>query len=184
MAAEGESVTSAAREGIEALLLRDYRTIVDVARRKWRLDEEEALDLVHETVVRVYESFNSFDPGRGDLKAWMWGILRHVSARRPEGPVPPPPTPGEPTLPGALIAGEVLGFVRESVAALPEAYRRTVELRFYEGLELRDIARQLGVPIGTVKARLSRAPEILRQSLRVQATTAAICLDEMRRSRK
>ncbi|MBI2921858.1 MAG: hypothetical protein HYY18_12300, partial [Planctomycetes bacterium] len=77
---------------------------------------------------------------------------------------------------GDLVAEEVFRFVGASVAALPPAYRRTVEMRFFESLPVAGIARALGVPVGTVKARLSRAPDMLRQTLSVQATTARFVL--------
>jgi len=168
---------------LDALLLREYQSLVELVRRKWRLGEEDALDLVHDAIVRVYESFGTFDPAKGDFRGWVWGVLRHVSARKPE-PRPEPAKAEEVSPLADLVVDEVAGFIRASAGALPEAYRRTVELRFYGGMALGEIAKELGVPLGTVKARLARAPEMLRQSMTVQATTARLFLEQMKKKRK
>jgi RNA polymerase sigma-70 factor (ECF subfamily) len=51
------------------------------------------------------------------------------------------------------------------VSALPEGQRRAFVLRELEGLDYRDIASQLHVPIGTVRSRLARARRALRDDL-------------------
>ncbi len=58
--------------------------------------------------------------------------------------------------------------VRQAVAALPDLYRQTVLLRYYGGLSCAEVSSELGVPLGTVTKRLSRAYALLRKSLRVQ----------------
>lgn len=52
-----------------------------------------------------------------------------------------------------------------AVVALPEPYREVILLRFYAGLSCSVIADQLSLPIGTVTKRLSRAYDLLRDSL-------------------
>jgi RNA polymerase sigma factor (sigma-70 family) len=52
-----------------------------------------------------------------------------------------------------------------AVAALPEAYRRVILLRYYGGLSCAGIAEQLDMPLGTVTKTLSRAYALLRDSL-------------------
>jgi RNA polymerase sigma-70 factor (ECF subfamily) len=52
-----------------------------------------------------------------------------------------------------------------AVAALPEAYRTVILLRYYGGLSCAGIAKQLDVPLGTVTKTLSRAYAFLRDSL-------------------
>jgi RNA polymerase sigma-70 factor (ECF subfamily) len=53
--------------------------------------------------------------------------------------------------------------VRQAVASLPEEHRLVVELRFFAGATLDEIAAALGCPLGTVKSRLHHALEKLRQ---------------------
>jgi len=64
--------------------------------------------------------------------------------------------------------------VRRAVASLPEEHRLVVELRFFAGATLDEIAAALGCPLGTVKSRLHFALEKLRQmSLAVNLFTSS-----------
>ena len=164
------------------LLLREYQSLVEQVRRSRKLDEEGALDLVHDTFLRVYESFQNFDPAKGEFRGWLWGVLKHVAVRKPQPGLRPEQADDASPL-SDLVGDEVVKFVRSSVMALPESYRRTVEMRFYEGKEMAAIAKELGVPLGTVKARLSRAPEMLRQGMAVQATTARMFLERKKKGK-
>ena len=60
------------------------------------------------------------------------------------------------------VAPEELGLL-EQVAALPEAQRTAIHLHYYEGYSLREIARLLGVTVPTVKMRLKRGRDALRE---------------------
>jgi RNA polymerase sigma-70 factor (ECF subfamily) len=56
--------------------------------------------------------------------------------------------------------------MREVVAQLKPRYRRLVELRYFEEQSYEEIATELDLPLGTVKAQLFRARDILLQALR------------------
>jgi RNA polymerase sigma factor (sigma-70 family) len=56
--------------------------------------------------------------------------------------------------------------LRRAVAALPEAYRQVVLLRYYADLSCAQVAERLGLPLGTVTKTLSRAYAMLREQLR------------------
>ena len=60
-------------------------------------------------------------------------------------------------------ASEDARRVRQAVASLPEEHRLVVELRFFAGATLEEIAAALDCPLGTVKSRLHHALEKLRQ---------------------
>jgi RNA polymerase sigma-70 factor (ECF subfamily) len=53
----------------------------------------------------------------------------------------------------------------EAVANLPETYHEVIVLRYYGGYSCAEIGRDLGVPLGTVTKRLSRAYSLLRERL-------------------
>lgn len=57
------------------------------------------------------------------------------------------------------------GHVVQAVLALDEPYRTTVLMRYFEGLEVADVARRMSVPVETVRTRIKRALERLRTSL-------------------
>jgi RNA polymerase sigma-70 factor (ECF subfamily) len=56
------------------------------------------------------------------------------------------------------------------VLSLPEKYREAVLLFYLHGMDLPSAAQSLGLPVGTLKARVSRAREILRSKLSHQLT--------------
>jgi RNA polymerase sigma-70 factor (ECF subfamily) len=61
--------------------------------------------------------------------------------------------------------------LESAIAALPEAYRRVVLLRYYEGLSCQEVAERLELPLGTVTKYLSRAYSMLRQELKTRENT-------------
>ena len=128
-------------------------------------------DLVQETLLETWRSLARFD-GRCRFPTWLYGILRHrfLKGRRHQNAVGLSAS-------GALgqvqctarspdrsaEASEDARRVRRAVASLPEEHRLVVELRFYAGATLDEIAAALGCPLGTVKSRLHHALEKLRQ---------------------
>ena len=60
---------------------------------------------------------------------------------------------------------ERMAIVREYVSSLKDAYRNLIELRYFKELSYEEIAVQLSIPIGTVKARLHRAKGMLNQMM-------------------
>lgn len=62
----------------------------------------------------------------------------------------------------------------QAVAELPEAYRQVILMRFYGGQSCAEIGRNLGVSLGTVTSRLSRAYALLREALRTHGQNAEI----------
>lgn len=178
------------REEIDRFVLEEYEELIRAIRGKLGLNDLEAVDLAHEAITRIYDSMERFDPEKGTLGAWARGVLRNLVLQHREGRIRPlavdpgiEQRPARAQAVGEAVSAEIADFVRSSVAALPEIYREAVRLRYLEGLELREIARRLGVPLGTVKARLSRAPRLLLDRLRIQETTARFYLDELRKKR-
>ena len=79
----------------------------------------------------------------------------HTFTRRSEEPDPA----------RSLEAGEELRMVLDALESLPDAYREVVALRYLEALDGKSMARALGEPEGTVRNRLFRALEMLREKV-------------------
>ena len=156
--------------------------LVEQFRRSLRVDELQALDLAHEAVVRLYEAMPKFDPAKGDFDAWAAGFVRNLTWQKREGRGRhisigdhDPARDGDHAL-TEMVRGEIARYVRQSVEALPELYRQTLEMHFTKRMKLREIAAELKVPTGTVKARLSRGLEMLKGKLNFQHTTIRMYL--------
>jgi RNA polymerase sigma-70 factor (ECF subfamily) len=65
-----------------------------------------------------------------------------------------------------LISGQRARLLKNAIDALPEKYRKVIQLRHVEEKSYEEIAKQLRLPIGTVKAHIFRARELLFKSLR------------------
>ena len=133
----------------------------------------DAEDVAQEALLRAYRHFARLrQPER--LKPWLvrtaWrlSIDRMRSASRREqreydaaAGMPLPPTTED-------IAGEqqFLRRLEEAVDALPEKLRRVVILAAIEGYDMRETAKLLDLPEGTVRSRLNRARRLLAEKLR------------------
>ncbi len=78
-----------------------------------------------------------------------------------------------------IIRDQRIGLMRRSISRLSTKYRLMIELRYFEELSYDEIAQELGIPLGTVKAQLFRAKEILYQMM--QTPHAASYLETTRR---
>jgi RNA polymerase sigma-70 factor, ECF subfamily len=128
----------------------------------------DAEDLVQETYVRAFRSFDRFTPGT-NLRAWLYAILHRARIdmlrRAGRRPAEVPLDDLEPALP-ALQESRALGVdLERALADLPEAFREAVVLRDVQELSYEEIARALDVPIGTVMSRIHRGRRLLRRAL-------------------
>ena len=128
-------------------------------------DRHWADDLVQETLVEAWRSLARFD-GRCRFSTWLYGILRHrfLKGRRNHFALSlsEPEALGQKlsTIPSPDRAAEVSEDayqIRQAVASLPEDHRLVIELRFFAGASLDEIAATLDCPLGTVKSRLHYA---------------------------
>jgi RNA polymerase sigma-70 factor, ECF subfamily len=143
--------------------------------RLWRCalalgrDSHWAEDLAQETLLEAWRSLPRFD-GRCRFSTWLYGILRHrfLKGRRQQTanlltPDALGQVPGTACLPDcAAEISEDARRVRQAVAELPEEHRLVVELRFFAGATLDEIAAALDCPLGTVKSRLHNGLAKLR----------------------
>lgn len=81
-----------------------------------------------------------------------------------------------------FIQQQRIKLMRTLMGQLSEKYRLMIELRFFEELSYEEIAQELGIPLGTVKAQLFRAKEILYSLM--QTPDAKAHVDWKRRKKK
>jgi len=150
----------------------------------WMLtqDRETAADLTQETMVQVWRALGRFR-GECRLSTWIRKIalnqyrqhLRRTQRRGAELECEAPDVASPFDLAQSVVDADSRRLVRNAVAALPTIYREVVVMHCYGEASLKDVAQALGIPLGTVKWRLSHAVQTLRARLAV-----ALCEDQTR----
>jgi RNA polymerase sigma-70 factor, ECF subfamily len=145
--------------------------------RYLRREPDHADDLVQECLSRAIAKIDTWQPGT-NLRAWLFVILRncHINEIRREQRVVSldDETPAsEPTLsvPGNQETRVALAEVRRAYLRLSEEHREVLLLVAIEGLQYEEAAGILQIPVGTIRSRLSRARQTLRDALDDQAIT-------------
>jgi RNA polymerase sigma-70 factor (ECF subfamily) len=162
------------------LVARHFQSVYRFFRRK--IDEPElAKDLTQKTFLTCMEARDKL---RDDLrfKAFVLGIARNVMLRqlrafgkaseRAGGPIDPTTSVASPSQVVAMREEQKL--LLRALRALPVEFQMTVELHYWEQLTTKEIAEVLEVPAGTVKWRLSRARELLKEKIQELATSDAL----------
>jgi len=144
-----------------------------------------AEDVTQEVFLALIREDCGFDPERGTLSAYLFGIARKLVLRQLERGRPDVPLDGsgeempriDPAAPGNplvdLTRKETLEALRKAVLALPRRYREVVVLCDLEELDYADAAVALGCPIGTVRSRLHRARGLLLEKLSPERSSRA-----------
>jgi RNA polymerase sigma-70 factor (ECF subfamily) len=144
-------------------------------------NKEETEDLVQETFIKAFHSLDSYNDQYA-FSTWLYKIafnncidsirkkkLRTLSIDKPislrEGEVHhqlPAQIPGPE---GKFLFIERKKMIQQAIASLPERYRRVIILRHQEDRSYEEISEILNIPLGTVKARIFRAREMLKKKL-------------------
>ena len=135
-------------------------------------DRAAAEDLLFRTFARALAKISSFRPNT-NFYNWLYTIMinfRRMDIRKEKGSPLTftdalPETPTEETPYTALAAKADHAAIRTAVAELSEPLKEVVILRYFEGLQLEEIATTLALPLGTVKSRLNYARAALARQL-------------------
>jgi len=188
-ALDDHELMEATRDGDEVAfyeLVRRYRAPITNYVNRMLNDYDMAVDLAQETFIRVftnahrYRAHHSFSTyiyriatnlAISELRRRKrWKMVSLVSFfTSPDGADSGTDLdlPDQRPLPdNELLEEERRQVVRRAVATLPEKYRGALVLRDIEGLEYDRIAEILRLPLGTVKSRINRARNLLREKLR------------------
>lgn len=150
-------------------------------------DREEALDLSQEVFLRVFKTLPAFR-GQSALRTWIYRIAVNQAANRQRwwrrrrrsaqvsldehlerhGDIR---EAGDGSTPDRVfVQKEVASRLWQAMERLPFDQRTAIVLREVEGLRYDEIAYSLGVAVGTVKSRLTRARQALRTELTEMGT--------------
>lgn len=167
----------ACRTVVEALHRPVIATIHRFLGRRYVADVE---DIAQEVFLKVFRSLHRFEPERGvKFSTWVYTFVRNhcfdVLKKRNVPTASIQANDGERSLelpdprgrnPDARLSNDELGDqIEAALQALNEQQRMVFILREFEGLDYNSIADVLGVSEGTVKSRLHRAKEAMRERL-------------------
>ena len=138
-------------------------------------DRAAAEDLVQETYMKALRGFSSFQQGT-NFRAWIYKILRNTFLTTQAGlkvsvsldsdsedqPIEPAAT-GTPE--SALLARVETESIQNALEKLPVKFREIILLCDQEEMSYKEIGETIGIPIGTVMSRLSRARKAMRELL-------------------
>jgi RNA polymerase sigma-70 factor (ECF subfamily) len=158
-----------------AVLFKRYHRLVHVTALHILRDAGEAEDLTQTVFLEIYRRLGQFDPARGTLKVWLlqYAYSRSIHRRNylfvrqihkqveltemVEGQGHWSPT--------HLQMQEATRLASEALVVLPEAQRRTIEMYFFEGLTLKEIAEKRNEKFSNVRHHYYRGLERLRSYL-------------------
>jgi len=138
-----------------------------------------AEDVTQESFIVLIRIAERYDPARGSLAAYLYGIARNHVLRRLEqdrafvplaestddgATVPAMIAKGDPL--GDLTRGERIQSLRDAILALPAHYREVVVLCELHEMSYIEAANVIGCAVGTVRSRLHRARALLVEKLR------------------
>ncbi|MGC2192368.1 MAG: sigma-70 family RNA polymerase sigma factor [Candidatus Dormiibacterota bacterium] len=131
-------------------------------------DQSLAEEAVQETFVRALRARPGFDPKRGALRSWLFSIERRIIVDLARARTAHPAQQLDPNSPSAadqIEAAMRSWNVEAALRQLGPEHRLVVLEIYYRGRPSRELARELGVPEGTVRSRLYYALRALRAAL-------------------
>lgn len=151
------------------------------------LNEDDANDLVQDTFLKAYRFIDSYERGT-NAKAWLFQILKNSFINEYRRKVRQPGEVdyedyvvhqdsddavhiGELDLRDDVFKGLIGDEVTKALNDLPVDFRTVILLCDIEGFSYEEIAKIINIPIGTVRSRLHRARNLMKEKLREYAKT-------------
>jgi len=135
-------------------------------------DKDTASDVLQEVFVNVWRKIGTYDETKGRLFTWMLNIARNAAIDKVrskgyrDNQRTQPIAEGESGL--AMSSNPMVNDVglKKVLTTLNEEYRKLIDLSYFQGFTHEEIAKMLGIPLGTVKTRIRMAISQLRTMIR------------------
>jgi RNA polymerase sigma-70 factor, ECF subfamily len=166
------------QRALEALYDRYSRVVFSFALRMVG-DRAVAEELLQEVFFRTWQQAARFSERRGSCITWMLSITHNLAIdeirkrnRRPQRADSADPVllltnvvDGGPTTEEHALFADLQQQIRNALESLPHFQRTPIEMAYFQGLTQREIAEQLGEPLGTVKTRIRLGVRKLQEYL-------------------
>ncbi|WP_345226212.1 RNA polymerase sigma factor [Hymenobacter koreensis] len=145
-----------------------YGVILRIVRR-----EEEAEDVLQESLVKIWHSFHSYDPSKGRLFTWVLNVSRNLAIdkirsrqyRVGSRSQSLEDSPAEHTPAVTTFRPEHIGL-QEMTRQLNPDQQQIIDLLYFGGYTQSEAAEELNLPLGTVKTRARAAIKVLSKLIR------------------
>lgn len=139
-------------------------------------DEQEVEDVIQDTMLRVYNKFDTYD-NKYAISTWLYTVANSVlnnhfrsKSRQPALSYAKELYDNEHTESfdspeNILISNEQKDIINKTLNKLSKDFLEVYQLKDVEGKSLKEISEQLGIPTNTVKSRLKRARDTIRGNL-------------------
>jgi RNA polymerase sigma factor (sigma-70 family) len=136
-------------------------------------DKDTASDVLQEVFVNIWKKIDSYDAAKGRLFTWMLNIARNaaIDKVRSKGyrdnqrnqPMAESESSGMGMNTNPMVSDVGL---KKVLTTLNEEYRKLIDLSYFQGFTHEEIAKMMGIPLGTVKTRIRSAISQLRTLIR------------------
>lgn len=134
---------------------------------------EIAEEVLQDTFLKIWKNALKYEPGKGRLFTWFANIARNTAIDKVR-------SAGfrkskETTSTENLVSIDVLGSeesqtadagLRQVLDSIDPKYRQLIDLAYFQAYSQREIEEELGIPLGTIKTRLRKAIDLLREKLK------------------
>jgi RNA polymerase sigma factor (sigma-70 family) len=136
-------------------------------------DKDTAGDVLQEVFVNIWRKIGTYDETKGRLFTWMLNIARNAAIDKVRSKGYRDNQRTQPIAEGensgmSMSSNPVINDVglKKVLTTLNEEYRKLIDLSYFQGFTHEEIAKMLGIPLGTVKTRIRTAISQLRTMIR------------------
>lgn len=136
-------------------------------------DKDMAGDVLQEVFVNIWKKINTYDSAKGRLFTWMLNIARNAAIDKIRSKGYRDNQRNQPIIESEsggmeMSSNPVVNDVglKKVLTTLNEEYRKLIDLSYFQGFTHEEIAKMLGIPLGTVKTRIRTAISQLRTMIR------------------
>lgn len=163
-------------------IMKKYKQSIQSLIYKMVYDKKEVEDLIQEAFIKAFSSLPNYNQ-QFAFSTWLFRIainntIDHLRKKKiytfsideevetKDGEVSFEIPDSTYLADNDIISEQKQQLLNEAIASLPEKYKQIIELRHVDELSYEDISERMQIPIGTVKANLFRARELLNKYLR------------------
>ena len=136
-------------------------------------NQQSAEDVLQEVMIALWEKSHMYNSDKASVSTWLFTIARykHIDRLRrdsrhiADSDEPDLRASDDPEAADNVLQDQRAVAVKAAISDLPEDQQTVIVMSFNKGLSHSEIAEQLGLPLGTVKSRIRRAFQRMREEL-------------------